>query len=140
MYLPYEMLNEIFSYVNDIDIRIAFNKCFNLKKTIKTIKNKDKIEYLYKNRHISLSSYCLQNYVITSDINNLENLEERNNMENRVNMNDFVDIKVYDNPKTYMVVLMTFYILKSLDTLEKKISKSTYNTMDWVVFTVQYQY
>ena len=140
MYLPYEMLNEIFSYVNDIDIRIAFNDHFNLIKTIKTIKNKDKIEYLYKNRHISLSSYCLQNYVITSDINNLENLEERNNMENRVNMNDFVDIKVYDNPKTYMVVLMTFYILKSLDTLEKKISKSTYNTMDWVVFTVQYQY
>ena len=35
---------------------------------------------------------------------------------------------------------MTFYILKSLDTIVNKKEKTTYENMDWVIFTVQYKY
>ena len=140
MYLPFEMIHLILSYSDDLDVKREFNKEFKLIKKIKNIKNKEKIEFLYKNRYISISAYCLKNYVITADINNLENLKDREEMNNRVNMNDFVDIKIYDNPKTYMVILMTFYILKSLDTIVNKKEKTTYENMDWVIFTVQYKY
>jgi hypothetical protein len=140
MYLPFEIVHEILSYSDDLDVKREFNNKFNLIKKIKQIKNKEKIEFLYKNRYLSRSSYCLKNYIITADINNLENLKERDEMDNRVNMNDFVDIKVYDNPKTYIVVLMTFYVLKSLDNIINKKERSTYENMDWVIFTVQYKY
>lgn len=140
MHLPFEMIRMILSYSDDLDVKREFNKEFKLIKKIKQIKNKEKIEFLYKNRYISQSSYCLKNYVITADINNLESLKERDEMNNRVNMNDFVDIKIYNNPKTGIVVLMTFYVLKSLDTIMKKKINNTYETMDWVIFTVQYKY
>jgi hypothetical protein len=140
MYLPYELINEILSYNNDLDVKIYFNKEFKLIKKIKQIKNKEKIEFLYKNRYISQSSYCLKNYVISSDINNLELLKDRDDMDNRINMNDFVDIKVYDNNEKYIVVIMTFYILKSLDTIVNKKINNTYENMDWVIFTIQYKY
>ena len=140
MYLPYELINEILSYNNDLDVKIYFNKEFKLIKKIKQIKNKEKIEFLYKNRYISQSSYCLKNYVISSDINNLELLKDRDDMDNRINMNDFVDIKVYDNNEKYIVVIMTFYILKSLDTIVNKKINNTDENMDWVIFTIQYKY
>lgn len=140
MYLPYELINEILSYNNDLDVKIYFNKEFKLIKKIKQIKNKEKIEFLYKNRYISQSSYCLKNYVISSDINNLELLKDRDDMDNRINMNDFVDIKIYDNNEKYIVVIMTFYILKSLDTIVNKKINNTYENMDWVIFTSQYKY
>jgi len=140
MYLPYELINEILSYNNDLDVKIYFNKEFKLIKKIKQIKNKEKIEFLYKNRYISQSSYCLKNYVISSDINNLELLKDRDDMDNRINMNDFVDIKIYDNNEKYIVVIMTFYILKSLDTIVNKKINNTYENMDWVIFTIQYKY
>jgi hypothetical protein len=140
MYLPYELINEILSYSNDLDVKIYFNKEFKLIKKIKQIKNKEKIEFLYKNRYISQSSYCLKNYVISSDINNLELLKDRDDMDNRINMNDFTDITIYDNNEKYIVVIMTFYILKSLDTIVNKKINNTYENMDWVIFTIQYKY
>ena len=139
MYLPFEIVHKILSYSDDLDVKREFNKEFNLIKKIKNIENKEKIEFLYKNRYLSRSSYCLNNHIITADINNLQNLKERDEMDNRVNMNDFVDIKIYENSKTYIVVLMTFYILKSLDTIVNKKEKSTYENMDWIIFTVQYK-
>ena len=35
---------------------------------------------------------------------------------------------------------MTFYILKSLDTIVNKKINNTYENMDWVIFTIQYKY
>jgi hypothetical protein len=142
MNLPFELIHHILSYSNDLDVKREFNKKFNLIKKIKNIENKEKIEYLYKNRHLSKSSYCLNNHIITAEINNLQKLKDREEIEtfSGCNMNDFVDIKIYENPKkSKKNFVMTFYILKSLDTIVNKKEKSTYKNMDWVIFTVQYK-